>query len=118
MGEEGYLPPNESFPKAQDFADRAVKLDDSLAEPHATLAAVMESYCCVQGAAEEEFRHALDLNPNYGRVCNSYGAHLACTRRLDEAIAEIGRARSLNPLALEVNDCAAVIFNCSNQSHK
>src|SRR2546427_299411 len=118
MGEEGYLPPNESFPKAQDFAQRALNLDDSLAEPHATLAAVMESYYYDQGAAEEEFRHALDLNPNYGRVCNSYGAHLACTGRLDEAIAEIGRARSLNPLALEVNDCAAVIFNCANQFDK
>src|SRR5256886_2717074 len=118
MGEEGYLPPNESFPKAQDFAQKALNLDDSLAEPHATLAAVMESYYYDQGAAEEEFRLALDLNPNYGRVCNSYGAHLACTGRLDEAIAEIGRARSLNPLALEVNDCAAVIFNCANQFDK
>src|SRR2546425_3824530 len=118
MGEEGYLPPNESFPKAQDFAQRALSLDDSLAEPHATLAAVMESYYYDQGAAEEEFRRALELNPNYGRVCNSYGAHLACTGRLDEAIAEIGRARSLNPLALEVNDCAAVIFNCANQFDK
>src|SRR5256712_421016 len=110
MGEEGYLPPNESFPKAQDFRQKALSLDDSLAEPHATLAAVMESYYYDQGAAEAEFRRALELNPNYGRVCNSYGAHLACTGRLDEAIAEIGRARSLNPLALEVNDCAAV--NC------
>ncbi len=118
MSEEGYLPPNEGFPKAQDFAQRALNLDDSLAEPHATLAAVMESYYYDQGAAEEEFRRALDLNPNYGRVCNSYGAHLACTGRLDEAIAEIGRARSLNPLALEVNDCAAVIFNCANQFDK
>src|SRR2546425_1375255 len=118
MGEEGYLPPSESFPKAQDFAQKALNLDDSLAEPHATLAAVMESYYYDQRAAEEEFRLALDLNPNYGRVCNSYGAHLACTGRLDEAIAEIGRARSLNPLALEVNDCAAVIFNCANQFDK
>src|SRR5437867_1235482 len=78
----------------------------------------MEAYYYDQGAAEEEFRRALELNPNYGRVCNSYGAHLACTGRLDEAIAEIGRARSLNPLALEVNDCAAVIFNCANQFDK
>jgi len=38
--------------------------------------------------------------------------------RLDEAIAEIDRAQELNPLALEVNDCAAVIFNCANQFEK
>src|SRR2546427_1827792 len=39
-------------------------------------------------------------------------------RYFENAIAEVGRARSLNPLALEVNDCAAVIFNCANQFDK
>jgi TolB-like protein/Tfp pilus assembly protein PilF len=115
MGEEGHLPPKDSFPKAQDFAKKALELDDTVAEAHATLAAVQESYFYDQPGAEEEFRRALSLNPNYGRVCNSYGAHLACMGRMDEAIAEIGRAQELNPLALEVYDCAAVIFNCANQ---
>lgn len=78
----------------------------------------MQTYYYNQQAAEEEFRHALDLNPNYGRVCNSYGAYLACMGRLDEAVAEIGRAQELNPLALEVNNCAAVIFNCVNEFDK
>jgi len=118
MGDEGYLPPKESFPKAEEFARKALALDDSLAEAHATLGAVMQNYHYNQQAAEEEFRHALDLNPNYGRVCNSYGAYLACMGRLDEAVAEIGRAQELNPLALEVNNCAAVIFNCVNEFDK
>jgi Tfp pilus assembly protein PilF len=118
MGEEGHLSPKESFPKAQDYAKKALALDDTLAEAHATLGAVSESYYYDQPAAEEEFRRALSLNPNYGRVCNSYGAHLACMGRMDEAVAEIGRAQELNPLALEVNDCAAVIFNCTNQFDK
>jgi class 3 adenylate cyclase/TolB-like protein/Tfp pilus assembly protein PilF len=118
MGDEGYVPPKESFPKAEEFAKKALELDDSLAEAHATLGAVMQSYHYDQRAAEEEFRRALELNPNYGRVCNSYGAYLACMGRLDEAVAEIGRAQELNPLALEVNSCAAVIFNCANQFDK
>ncbi|HLQ06852.1 MAG TPA: alpha/beta fold hydrolase, partial [Nitrososphaerales archaeon] len=118
MGDEGYLPPKESFPKAEEFAKKALALDDSLAEAHATLGAVMQTYYYNQPAAEEEFRHALSLNPNYGRVCNSYGAYLACMGRLDEAVAEIGRAQELNPLALEVNNCAAVIFNCVNEFDK
>jgi len=118
MGDEGYLPPKESFTKAEEFARKALKLDDSLAEAHATLAAVMQTYYYNQPAAEGEFKRALDLNPNYGRVCNSYGAYLAFMGRLDEAVAEIGRAQELNPLALEVNNCAAVIFNCVNEFEK
>jgi len=118
MGDEGYLPPKESFPKAEEFARKALELDEALAEAHSTLGAVMQSYYYDQAKAESEFKRALELNPNYGRVCNSYGAYLACVGRLDEAVAEIGRAQELNPLALEVNSCAAVIFNCVNQFDK
>jgi len=117
-GDEGYSPPKESFPTAEEFARKALELDDSLAEAHATLGAVMQTYYYDQPAAEKEFKRALDLNPNYGRVCNSYGAYLACMGRLDEAVTEIGRAQELNPLALEVNNCAAVIFNCVNEFDK
>ncbi len=115
MGEDGTLSPRESFPKAKEYATKAIELDGSLAEAHATLGGVLEEYYFDQTGAEEEFRLALNYNPNYGRVCHSYGAHLACMGRLDEAITEIGRAQELNPLALEVNECAAVIFNCANQ---
>jgi TolB-like protein/Tfp pilus assembly protein PilF len=118
MGDEGYLPPKESFPKAEEFARKAIELDSSLGEAHATLGAVLQTYHYDQDAAEEEFMRALDLNPNYGRVCNSYGAYLACIGRLDQAVKEIGRAQELNPLALEVNNCAAVIFNCVNEFEK
>jgi TolB-like protein/Tfp pilus assembly protein PilF len=116
MGDEGYLPPKESFPKAEEFARKAIELDYSLGEAHATLGAVLQTYHYNQDAAEEEFMRAIDLNPNYGRVCNSYGAYLACIGRLDQAVKEIGRAQELNPLALEVNSCAAVIFNCVNDA--
>jgi len=118
LGDEGYLPPKESFPRAEQFAKKAIELDDSLAEAHATLGAIMQNYHYDQVGADREFRAALDLNPNYGRVCNSYGAYLACMGRLDEAVKEIGRAQELNPLALDVNSCAAVIFNCVNEFDK
>jgi TolB-like protein/DNA-binding SARP family transcriptional activator len=118
MGDEGYLPPKESFLKAEKFARKALDLDDSLAEAHATLGAVMQTYYYDQAAAEQEFRSAIELNPNYGKVCNSYGVHLACMGRLDEAIIEIVRAQELSPLALDINSCAAVTYNCANQFDK
>ena len=115
LAEEGHAPPKESFSKAKESATRALELDDSIPEAHATLGLVLEDYYLDQQGAEEEFKRALGLNPSYGKVCRSYGAHLACMGRLDEAITEIERALELNPLALEVNECAAVIFNSANR---
>ena len=63
MGDEGYLPPKESFLKAEEFARKALDLDDSLAEAHATLGSVMETYYYDQSAAEEEFRQAIGAQP-------------------------------------------------------
>jgi tetratricopeptide (TPR) repeat protein len=118
MAEEGYLPPGTAFRKAEELARKALELDASLAEAHATLGAVMQVYHYDQSAAEREFMQALELNPNYGKVCNSYGVYLACMGRLDEAVAEIARAQELNPLALDVNSCAAVTYNCASQFEK
>jgi class 3 adenylate cyclase/tetratricopeptide (TPR) repeat protein len=115
LAEEGALPSSEGYAKAKELAQKALTLDDTIAEAHATLGAVLEEYDWDLPGAEREFKQALGLNPNYGQVCRSYGAHLACVGRLDEAVAEIKRAQELNPIALEVNDCAAVIFNCANE---
>jgi len=115
MGTEGQTPPRETFENAKRFATRAIELDDTIAEAHATLGLVLEDYYLDLQGAEEEFRRALGLNPSYGRVCRSYGVHLARLGRLDEAVTEIKRAQELNPLAMDVNECAAVIFNCANQ---
>lgn len=115
LAEDGLLPPKEGFPKAKDLALKALEIDDTLAEAHATLGAVLEDYYLDLPGAEREFERTLALNPNYGKVCRSYGAHLACMGRLNEAVAEIRRAQEVNPLALDVNDCAATIFNCVNR---
>src|SRR5208337_56126 len=77
MGDEGYMRPTDAFLKAEELARKALDLDDSLAEAHATLGAVMKSYYYDQSAADAEFRRAMDLNPSYGKVCNSYGVYLA-----------------------------------------
>ena len=113
--EEAYLSPRDSFLKAEEYARSALALDNSVAEAHATLGAVMTAYYYDQAGAEAEFKRALELNPNYGKVSSSYGVYLACMRRLDEAVAEIDRAQELNPLALDVTSCAATIFGCAHQ---
>jgi adenylate cyclase len=117
MAEDEILSPSEGYPKAREYADKALRLDDT-AEAHGTLGAVYWEYDYDQPAAEKEFKLALKLNPNYGKVCHSYGAYLACMGRLDEAMTEIERAHDLNPLALEVNDCAAAVFRDADQYDK
>src|SRR5438445_4035090 len=113
-----FFHPTKVSPRAKVFAEKALELDATMAAAHATLGAVLEDYHWDFSSAEKEFKLALAQNPNYGQVCHSYGAHLACVGRLDEAVREIRRAQELNPLALEVNDCAAVIFNCVNEYDK
>jgi TolB-like protein len=113
--EETYLSPRDSLLKAEEYARSALALDNSVAEAHATLGAVMTAYYYDQAGAEREFKRALELNPNYGKVSSSYGVYLACMGRLDEAVAEIARAQELNPLALDVTSCAATIFGCAHQ---
>ena len=115
LATESQAPPKESFEKAKDLAAKALEIDENIAEAHATLGLVLEDFYLDLQGAEREFRRALGLNPSYGKVCRSYGAHLACMGRLDEAITEIRRAQDLNPLALDVNECAAVIYNCADQ---
>jgi serine/threonine-protein kinase len=117
MAGDGMISPSEGYSKAKEYAEKALALDD-VAEAHVTLGAVMGEYFFDQKAAEREFKSALNLNPNYGKVCHSYGVHLACMGRLDEAITEIERAYELNPLALDVNNCAAAIFCDANQVDK
>jgi TolB-like protein/class 3 adenylate cyclase/Tfp pilus assembly protein PilF len=118
LSENGMLPAERGYPKAKSLALKALKIQGNLPEAHATLGAVLQDYDWDLRRAEDEFKLTLGLNPNFGKVCNSYGALLACEGRLEEAIVEIKRAQELNPLALEVNNCAAVIYNCADQFDK
>jgi tetratricopeptide (TPR) repeat protein len=78
-------------------------LDDSLAEPHASLAGVLYRYRWEWQAAEREFRRSLKLEPNYAEGRRAYGIYLGVMRRFDESVAELGRAQQLNPLSQSYN---------------
>ncbi len=115
LADDGVLPAKEGYPKAEEFAARALKLDETIPEAHATLGAVFEGYYWDFRRAEKEFTLALELNPSYGRVCHSYGLHLALVGKLDQAVAEIKRAQELDPIDLHLNHCAAVVYDWANQ---
>jgi TolB-like protein/DNA-binding winged helix-turn-helix (wHTH) protein/Tfp pilus assembly protein PilF len=91
--------PRESFPKARAAAETALSLDDSLAEAHTSLAMVRESYDWDWIGAEQEYKRAIELNPNYATAHEWYGMHLAAMQRFPEAEAQVKHAQQLDPVS-------------------
>ena len=88
--------------KLRAAANKALELDPSLGEPHAALASLSgDKWDWV--VAEQEYKKAIELNPNYPTAHQWYGEMLTRLGRHEEAIAEIRRARELDPLSLVIN---------------
>ena len=92
------LAPNEAFPKARVAAQRALEIDESLGEAHASLGHIKFQYDRDWRGAELEFKRAIELTPNYAYAHLAYALCLMWMGRVDEAIAEMMRARALDPL--------------------
>jgi serine/threonine-protein kinase len=103
------VPPAEVLPKARAALAHALELDETLAEAHAANAYIRAYYEWDWRAAEQEFRRALELQPNYADAYFSYGRFLASRRRLDEAIAQVERAVELDPLSLPLQANRALL---------
>jgi serine/threonine protein kinase/TolB-like protein/Tfp pilus assembly protein PilF len=110
-----YLPPREAMPKAKAAAQRALEMDDTLAEAHASLALVKAFYEWDWAGAETEYQRAIELNPGYASAHHWYGWYLALVGRLDEAIAQIKKADELDPLSLEINSDLGLSFFFAGQ---
>lgn len=94
-----YSPPREVMPKAKAAALKALNLNDSLAEAHASLAVIMTSYEYDQKSAEEEYKRAVELNPGNAEIHMRFGVFFTATGRVDEARAQMKVARDLDPLS-------------------
>ena len=103
LGNIGTMPPSEAYPRARDAAERGLKLDESLAELHASLAYVHRFYDWDWPRAEREFLRAIDLNPGYATAHRWYAQFLSGLGRHDEAVAEAERALELDPLSLIIH---------------
>ena len=99
----GYLTPEESVPKWKAAIARALAIDNTLAEPHVSLALLKHFYEWDFPGAEREYRLAIELNRNYAETHERYGLFLAVLDRADEAMAEGRRALELDPLSLVTN---------------
>jgi TolB-like protein/DNA-binding winged helix-turn-helix (wHTH) protein/Tfp pilus assembly protein PilF len=99
----GTIPTSEVAPKAEAAAKKAVRLDPTLAETQTALATVQFNDDWNWKAAEAGFRRAIQLNPSYGTAHQRYSLYLIAMGRTEESLAEMNRARSLDPLSLSMN---------------
>ena len=109
------VPPEDSVPQAKAAAARALKIDNDLAEAHASLAYCSYLFDRNWVSAEKEFLLAIELNPNYASARQWHGRYLADLGRFDEALAEMKRAQELDPLSLIIGSNLGVILYYSRQ---
>ncbi len=110
-----FLPPKDSFPKAKALAEKALEIDGTLAEAHASLAWAKLIYDWDWDSAEDGFRKAIKLNPGYAMAHHWYGAYMSAMGRHDRALKEMKRAQELDPLSLMINTNIGLVFY--NQRH-
>ena len=106
-------PQTETLPQAKIAVERALQIDDSLAEAHASLGTIYHNtWRWVE--AEQEFQRATSLNPNYATGHHWFANHLLIIGQLERALAEIRRAQELDPLAPIGHTTTAAIYLAKN----
>ncbi len=93
---------NDSYPKAEAAANRALSINSNLAEAHTSLGFVSYRYHLKWKEAEEHFKKAISLNPSYATAHQWYASYLAASGRLNEAVVEAKTAHDLEPFSLTI----------------
>ena len=106
-------PATATSPQAKAYAERAIALDDRLAEPHATLG-IINVQLFQWAEAEKELKLAVDLNPNHPTALQWYASTLMDTGRYDEASVIMKRAQKLDPLSGAISDGITNIYQVQN----
>src|SRR5208282_4993102 len=96
-------------------ASRALELDSELAEAWATLARIKTEYEWDWAGAEEMYKRAIELNPNYGTAHQAFAVHLAAVGRPMEAVAAARRALEVEPLSTSINANVGWFYYLSRQ---
>lgn len=118
LGRYGALPPQVAFSAARRAAEKALSLDNSLAEAHATLGLIDFYYDWDGPAAENEFERAIDIKPDYAMAHAWSGEVLAAMGHFSEAVTQAEQAVSDDPLSLIVNSDAGWTFLLAGHSQQ
>jgi len=109
------LPAEEARQRAKAAANKALELDPNLAEGHATLGLLEFYYNWNWTKAEQEFRQAIRLSPNYATGHQWYSGYLTAMGRFQEAVDEANIAKQLDPLSLAISTTLASKYYYARQ---
>lgn len=103
LSEYSALPPTEAFPKAKQASNKALEIDNTLAEAHVSLAFARMYFDWDFSRAELEYKQAIELKPSYATAHHFRALNLMAMGQADLAIAEMKEAQALEPLSLIIN---------------
>lgn len=106
----GGLAPKDAFPKALAFADKALEIDNRLAEAHTSRAYAISRFYWEWKQAEHGYQKAIEFNPSYPSAHQWFAEHLTAMGRFEEAQREVREARALDPLSLVIAAAEGTVF--------
>ena len=110
-----FMAPREAYPKAKEVVRKALALNPGLSAAHTSLGLIKFQYDWDWKGAEEEFQEAISTNFNYAPAHHFFADYLKAMGRFEEALAEIEKARELDPLSLAINTGVGHVLYLSGQ---
>jgi serine/threonine-protein kinase len=112
LGGYGHDPQLQTLPKARALASRALDLDPSLGEAHATLGLISQNLDWKWTEVEDHYQKAVALSPNYATAHHWYAEFLSILGRFDESRLEFARARRIDPISsiIEADEAQLYFF--------
>lgn len=114
----GAVPPEESITRIKALIQKALSLDDNLAEAYTTLGYIRLFYDWNWPEAEKEFKRAVELNPNYALAHHWYAMYLMVTDQFEEALKEMRHAQRLDPLSPIISAALGGYYYYARQYHQ
>ena len=115
LGEFGNIPRKQLYPKAEAAVNKALEIDDQLAEVHTSLASLLMLKKWDWANAEKEFKIALELNPNYATAHHWFSNWFLSMGRLEEALRMILRAAELDPISQAIQKDVGLVMYYDRQ---
>ena len=103
-------PPPDAYANAKKNALKALELDDSLAEAHASLGYILFYGDWNRTEAENHFRRAVELNPSYSTAHHWFALALAAMGKPDESVEQINLAMQLEPKSAVIHSAAGLVY--------
>jgi serine/threonine-protein kinase len=118
LGVYSVLRPDESFPLAKSYAEKALQLDPTLAEAYATVIDINIHYDWDPDAAEKYFQKAIEYNPQYANAYHWHSEVMVMRKQFDKAIEESKTALELEPYSPIINMQLGVTYICQGEYQK